>query len=369
MIKRIVSALMVVSVCAGTAYAHLLPKQTATMNILERSAFCVVAVPVSALVNVDDDGNGLVSLAEVQRHTNDIQQQFAARFHISNNGQAAVSVLSWVMPPVDDGTESDYVVMLHRANFDADPTNPQVVTDLFGTKSGEGQMTVKATHVVNGNKVSEVAILESDTRSHVFFKGTWSTFTDFVRIGVDHILGGVDHLLFLLTIIVAAAGWRYWLAVVTSFTIAHSITLVLSAVGTVRMPASIIEPGIAASIVVLALLNLRKAQDDSRTSVRARIGIVFACGLLHGFGFSSAIGNMAVDTGSRLATLAGFNVGIEIGQFVFLGSVVVLAALVRRWMPSPTRFSMRFSLPQVASAVAVTVGSVMFFERVIPLSF
>jgi hypothetical protein len=132
----------------------------------------------------------------------------------------------------------------------------------------------------------------------------------------------------------------------------------------VRLPASIIEPGIAASIVVMALLNLRQAGATTPRSSRARIALVFACGLLHGFGFSSAIGGMAVDTGSRLATLAGFNVGIEIGQFLFLSGLVLVAALGRRLVPTPARLS----LPQVASVVAAMVGTAMLIERVVPLT-
>lgn len=361
---RLLSVLLALALVADTAHAHLLPKQTATMNILGRSAFCVVSVPASALANVDDDGNGLLSLAEIQRHATEIQRQFGTRFRISSNGSSAVGALSWVMPPVDDGAESDYVVLLHRADFAEDPVHPEISTDLFGANADEGQMTVRATHDVDGSKVSEVAILAPSTPAHVFFKGRWSTFTDFVRVGTEHILGGVDHLLFLLTIIVAAAGWRYWLAVVTSFTVAHSITLALSALGTVRLPASMIEPGIAASIVLLALLNFRKAGAMSGRDTRARVAIVFACGLLHGFGFASAIGSMAVDSGSRIATLAGFNVGIELGQFLFLGSILLLAALWRRLFTLPTRIS----LPQVASVVAVMLGTAMLIDRVIPLA-
>lgn len=362
--RRFLGVPLALALFAGTAHAHLLPKQTATLNILGNAAFCVVSIPVSALTGVDDDGDGLLSLAEVQRHAPEIQRQFEARFHLSDDGEAPVRVMSWVAPPADDGAGADYVVLLHRADFAAAPTKPELTTDLFGTGSGEQQMTIRATHERDGSKVSEVAILRASAPSHLFFKGRWSTFTDFVGIGTEHILGGADHLLFLLTIIVAAAGWRYWLGVVSSFTVAHSITLALSALGTVRLSASIIEPGIAASIVVLALLNLRQSRSTGAHSSRSRIAIVFACGLLHGFGFSSAIGEMAVDTGSRLATLAGFNVGIEIGQFVFLGSLMLLVALWRRVVTVPTRFSM----PQVASATAAMLGTAMLIARVLPFS-
>jgi HupE / UreJ protein len=177
------------------------------------------------------------------------------------------------------------------------------------------------------------------------------------------VLGGADHLLFLLTILVAAAGWRYWLGVVTSFTIAHSITLAVSALGVLRLPAEVIEPGIAASIVIMAVLNLWFVYSKRSVSARARIAVVFGCGLLHGFGFASAIGAMAVDAGSRIATLAGFNLGIELGQFAFVATMLLLAGMVRRYL----RDLQEFPIAIVASILAAVLGAAMLASRVTAL--
>jgi hydrogenase/urease accessory protein HupE len=348
-------------IVTGTAKAHLLPKLKATMNIVDSAVYCVVAVPATALKGIDDDGNGLISTAEIQGHNVDIQRQFEARFHLSNNGATGVSVLSWVLSPDTDGSspENDYVVVMHRANFAEVPTHPALSTDLFGTAPGEQQFTVTATHGVKPEQVTEAAVLEPGKQTHTFFRGRWSIFADFIRVGFEHILTGPDHLLFLLTIVVAAAGWRYWLGVVTSFTIAHSITLALSALGVLRVPSRIVEPGIAASIVIMALLNLRLSRSTTTGSTWCRIGIVFACGLLHGFGFGSAIGAMAVDTGSRIATLAGFNVGIEIGQFLFVAGAMLLVAVARPFVRIPPRLA----LATTASIVAAVLGTAMLVDR------
>lgn len=341
------------------AQAHMLPKQTATMNLVDKAAFFVVSVPVSALKGVDDDRNGLLSTTEMQQHTPDIVRQFEARFHVSDESNPNSSVLNWVMPPQSDGApvDSDYVIVLHRTNFAKVPKNPVLNTDLFGSKAGESQMTITATR--NNKTVTEVAILEASAPSHIFFRGGFAIFSDFLRIGMEHILGGLDHLLFLLTIVIAAAGWRYWLGVVTSFTIAHSITLALSALNIIRIPANIIEPGIAASIVIMALLNLRSGTARDSRVKWTRIAIVFACGLLHGFGFAGAIGSMTVDTGNRLATLGGFNVGIEIGQFLFVGAVLLTIALFRRM----GRIEIATRLPRLASFAAAGLGLFLFIQR------
>ena len=344
----------------NAAEAHLLPKQNATMNIVENSAFFVVSVPASALTGVDDDASGSLSLAEVQAHDSDIQQQFVMRFQVSAKGAVGVPVMTWVLPPQTDGspTDSDYVVLMHRVDFSATPDTPRLETDLFGSRAGEGQMTVTATR----GKTSEIAILQAGGGAHTFFRGRIAIFTDFIRIGVAHVLTGADHLLFLLTIIIAASGWRYWLAVTTSFTIGHSVTLALSALGILRIPAQIVEPGIAASIVLMAWLNLRRGARSGSVGW-SRPAVVLACGLLHGFGFASAVGAIPVDASSRLATLAGFNLGIEIGQFIFLGGILLLASMLTHI----GRKQVSVAIPRLASAAAVVIGTVLLIERLAPI--
>lgn len=359
MIKSCLIAALWLLIIPCVAHAHLLPKQNATMNVVDKSAFFVVSVPVSALTGVDNDQDGALSMAEIQQHNREIQRQFEARFQVRSDGKTGDSNLTWVLSPIQDGTaaEADYVVVMHRVNFAEIPANPVLETSLFGTLAGERQMTIKATR----GDLKEVAILEATAPSHKFFRGPLATFIDFVRLGVEHIWTGTDHLLFVLTIIVAGAGWRHWAGVVTGFTVAHSITLVLSALGIFQIPASIVEPGIAASIVVMALGNLWLWKTGQIRSGWIQFAVVFGCGLLHGFGFASAIGAMAVDNASRLATLAGFNIGIEIGQFLFLGTILAAGAVLAK-----TRLSQfQTQLPLFASVVAAALGSLLFIQRVI----
>jgi hypothetical protein len=111
--------LLVLSLAATLStcsHAHLFPKQHANVKILENGASMVVAVPSSALRDVDDNGDGLLSPQEIQIHNNAIRDQFIARFRVSCDGEPATSNLTWVVPPQTDGppTDSDYVVLLHR---------------------------------------------------------------------------------------------------------------------------------------------------------------------------------------------------------------------------------------------------------------
>lgn len=344
--------------CAASAQAHLLPKQTVTINLLDKAAFCVVSVPVSALQGVDDDGDGRLSLAEWQAHREDIQTQYRTGFRVTEEGNPGASALDWVVPPeADENAQfSDYAIVLSRIDFANVPRTLTAATTLFGTRAGESKVTVKVTRAGQ----ADVAILEPDAASYTFFRGGLATFAAFLHNGVEHIIDGADHLLFLLTVVVAAVGWRYWLAVVTTFTVAHSLTLSLAALDVLRVSPTIVEPGIALSIVGVALLNLLRPVTDVSHQFRSRLGVVFACGLLHGFGFASAIGAMSIDGSTRIAALAGFNIGIEIGQCLAVGAALLVAAIVGRFVAP----AVRAAAPKAASLVALVCAVVMFLQRI-----
>lgn len=361
MIERIIVSLFILVssiITISTASAHLLPAQNATLNIEGKSAFFVVSVPVSALENVDDDGNMRLSASEISKNTIEIITQFNKKFLASVNDQRGTIALTRALPPEpeDEIAGTSYIIVMQRIDFPVIPEQLTLSTSLFGDAPGERDMTITAT---SGDK-AEVAILDKNNSIHQFFKGNLSNFLDFIKIGVEHILGGTDHLLFLLTIIVASAGWRYWLAVVTSFTIAHSITLTLSVLEIASIAPEIVEPAIAGSIVVMAALNLWRGAVVEKNTQWIQVLIVFGCGLLHGFGFASAIGETGIDENYRFVTLAGFNLGIEIGQFLFLTIVLIIIALVKRFL-SP---KIAQQIPRIASIGAAAFGIIFLIDRV-----
>ena len=168
---------------------------------------------------------------------------------------------------------------------------------------------------------------------------------EFVRDGVAHIWSGLDHLLFLLALLLPAAlvrvthGWlpraglwasaREVLKVVTAFTVAHSITLSLAFFGVVRLPAQWIEVGIAASVFAAAWNNLRPFLPG-----RAWI-MAFGFGLVHGMGFAGALGNLSLPRHARVLALASFNGGVELGQLAVVAALLPLLYLGARrgWYP------------------------------------
>jgi hydrogenase/urease accessory protein HupE len=157
--------------------------------------------------------------------------------------------------------------------------------------------------------------------------------SQYVRLGVTHILSGADHLLFLVGMMLIAVGLRSVAMAATGFTLGHSLTLALSALGKVHVPAPPTEALIALSVVLLA----REALSSTRRSLLHRYPFVIcmAFGLLHGLGFATALGEVGLPQGETLSALLAFNVGVEVGQVAFiaavLGCVFIVRHLTRNW--------------------------------------
>jgi hypothetical protein len=199
-----------------------------------------------------------------------------------------------------------------------------------------------------------------------------ATLAEFVGEGAHHVAGGIDHVLFLLALLLPAvlrrdargwapaAGLRPALAnvarVVTAFTLGHSVTLSLAVLGYARMPARLVETSIAVSVAVAAVANLRRLFGDDRWVV------ALALGLLHGFGFSSALTELGLGGGRLAPALLGFNLGVELGQLALVSIFVPVAYLARR-----TVAYRRLVLVGGSAAIAV-VAVIWSVERALGLT-
>lgn len=150
---------------------------------------------------------------------------------------------------------------------------------------------------------------------------------DYLVLGVRHILEGYDHLLFLACLLLIAGTGRRIFITITGFTLAHSITLVLSALGVVHVPVPPVEAAIALSIVFLAVEIVRG--DENGLTYRYPIAVSSSFGLLHGFGFAAVLAETGLPQIEIPAALLFFNLGVELGQILFVMGVIVLFQLVR----------------------------------------
>lgn len=180
------------------------------------------------------------------------------------------------------------------------------------------------------------------------------SFSEFFVLGIEHILTGYDHLLFLFALLIVCDSFKSIAKIVTCFTLAHSLTLALATLNIVQIPSRIIEPTIAASIVYVGLENIARHGHP-----KGRWLLTFAFGLVHGFGFASVLREMEIaKAGSVVVPLVSFNLGVETGQIAVAAIVLPLIWHLRkrpsftpRWVPA-------------CSVLVAAAGAYWFIERV-----
>jgi hypothetical protein len=175
-------------------------------------------------------------------------------------------------------------------------------------------------------------------------------FASFVLLGIEHILIGWDHLLFLLVLLLGGGGWLAIAKIVTAFTVAHSITLALAGLDVVALPSRLVEAVIALSIAYVAAENLFQRRAAARWVVS------FCLGLVHGFGFSSVLRELGLPTHGLLLSLFGFNLGVEAGQALVVALVLPALTILRttRW---------ERGVMWSSSSAILLVAAALFVER------
>ena len=188
------------------------------------------------------------------------------------------------------------------------------------------------------------------------FDVAWTYFV----LGVEHILAGVDHLLFVLALILLIQNRWTLIKTITAFTVAHSITLVGATLGYISLPQKPVEATIALSIAFVASELVKSRQGQLRMSERAPWLVAFAFGLLHGFGFAGALKEVGLPQTDVPLALLMFNVGVEAGQLIFVVCVLVVCACGRRLTSIPA------APARLAAAYAIGVAAMFWLiERLL----
>jgi hydrogenase/urease accessory protein HupE len=174
----------------------------------------------------------------------------------------------------------------------------------------------------------------------------------FLVLGIEHIIAGYDHVLFLLSLLMLGGGLRHLLKTVSAFTIAHSITLSLAVLGIVSLPGRWVESAIALSIVYVAVENFWRRE----AALGNRWLITFGFGLVHGLGFASILQEFAIPRADLAVALGSFNLGVEAGQIAIVAAASGVLRMLRRW---PAEIWLR----RLVSAGAAAAGLVWFVQR------
>jgi hydrogenase/urease accessory protein HupE len=267
------------------------------------------------------------------------------------------------------------VVTLRTGLFDGDPTPHQVLGTFRHKRALENYLLTPGASeaVIDTARLAQVGPAEATRPGQIrvvtpppgafdgeaalpAHKGVstpiGSGFGAFFLQGIRHILGGLDHVLFVIALVSVATSWRDLAKVVTSFTLAHSLTLALGALDLVRLSPRLVEPLIAASIVYVAVENVARSQP------RARIGVTFGFGLVHGFGFSGVLRDLGLAKASLLSALVGFNLGVETGQLLIVAPLAPLVWWLHRRLAAYRRVRL------VANALVALVAGWWFVQRI-----
>jgi hydrogenase/urease accessory protein HupE len=216
-------------------------------------------------------------------------------------------------------------------------------------------------NVYEQGTLRQQAILNLDRSAADYYAGTVqgarAVVRTFVPAGIEHILIGPDHVLFLIGLLLLGGSLARLTAIVTAFTIGHSVTLSLAALDMVAPPVRIVEPAIALSIIFVGADNLLVRNATAPRDIRAAVAAVF--GLVHGFGFAAVLKEFGLPAAALGWSLFSFNLGVEIGQLaIVLVAASALAAIRRRNAPLGDRLAI------AGSVVVIVAGGYWFIERV-----
>jgi hydrogenase/urease accessory protein HupE len=212
------------------------------------------------------------------------------------------------------------------------------------------------------NDVSYSFLLQPDKTTFVVPQepSSWQVVRLYTKLGVEHILIGIDHLLFVLGLLLLVKGWNVLIKTITAFTLAHSITLALSALDIVSIPQAPVEAVIALSIVFLAREYLMVLRGHGSLTARYPWIVAFSFGLLHGFGFAGVLQEIGLPQQDIPLALLTFNIGVEIGQLLFIVGVLIIYKCRKLFHIQTPQWAV-YTLPYLLGAIA----SFWLIERIL----
>ncbi|MDY6947792.1 MAG: HupE/UreJ family protein [Pseudomonadota bacterium] len=302
-----------------------------------RGEWKVPLLDLDAPLALDSDGDGKIVWPEIEQRRQDIEEYLDSQLRVLANG-------------TDPGIHFDKLV------FGEQRGEPMILSELGATADAAIEMLdidytllfeQRPKHrgllkVIWEGQGSHQAVITAPGGANVFTRSTAtaSGFSELLQSGIWHIWIGYDHVLFLLVLLIPAVFRRTETgreaapeftgpllrvtAIVSAFTVAHSITLTCAALGWVVLPSRLVESAIAASVLIAALVNLLP-----RTAGATGVWVAFGFGLLHGFGFANVLGEIDAEGTPVWRTLLGFNLGVELGQLAIVAVFLPVAYVLR----------------------------------------
>jgi hydrogenase/urease accessory protein HupE len=348
--------LVLVILATATAFAHEPGLSAAEVNLEGNKAVARLTfsrADIELIAPMDADRDGRITQSELAAARARLESLAKESFALSVDGRES--------SPASAAVSLDDSGAIH---FDLEFSPPQgsriILRSTLIDKLPRGHRQFLALRDAKGNIQAQRMLdaanisIELDMAALQITQTQPSAFWGFLALGVEHIWLGFDHLAFLFALLIAGGTLREAAKIITSFTVAHSITLALATFEALAIPASVVEPMIAASIIYVGLENIL------RRKIERRWLLTFAFGLIHGFGFASALKDLGVGTGVKaVAPLLSFNLGVEAGQIAVAALVLPLIWKLRQ----QPRFAVRY-VPACSIFVALA-GGYWLIERTV----
>ncbi|WP_051963161.1 HupE/UreJ family protein [Deinococcus misasensis] len=355
-LKRLLSLWMLVFLFTGAAFAHQITFSHVDLKLTSSGTTLQVKLPALALLHETGllpAGTTSSTLqhtpldAKVQKILSELVQ---SRLQVNASGQKVPLTVTEILPAGEDVQVTLSAPTLQgklevKADLFPEDTLHKVFMTVYKNEALLGQYALDHQNASVGFDAPEPL---------------WQVIVTFIREGIHHIFIGVDHIVFVVALLLLGGSLRAQVKIITAFTVSHSITLVLAALNILQPSGTLVESLIALSIVVVGvhdLLHLRK--PESRGKRDLRVFFAFGFGLIHGFGFASVLGALNLPEDQMAWSLGAFNVGVELGQVMVLLLLMPVLGVLHRKL---TAVVYRNALLGVATLVVVT-GGVWFVQR------
>ncbi len=357
------TALLLIVTFTMPSQAHWADLAVGEINIQTQDAVFNLTVPTGLVSLADDDRNGKLDSAEIDRHRPALQQHLGERIQLRDqqgrSGEFLVQAAAQtpgqtpartpVVPQANTQTHSTLQLKYH---FDQPLEELTLKYNLFIPDVSTAQCLVTTLHQ---GKTQSLVFTPKNSEFTLISRSIVQQVYSFVGLGFEHILTGYDHILFLVSLVVVSHCLKDLLKIVTAFTLSHSITLSLAVLNIVSLPSQWVECAIALSIVYVAAENLWQKNFNHR------FWLTFGFGLVHGLGFAGILREIQIPQSQLVTSLVSFNVGVELGQIL----IVLLLSLgfqgIKTWVKSAR---WQLNIQHLMSIGIIVTGVVWFFERI-----
>jgi hypothetical protein len=344
--------LSIVLLLAVPSQAHWADLAVAEIQIMAKDVELNLTVPTGLLTQFDDDKNQRLSLEEITKHQSDIQKILDAKIRLTADGtkpnRAIVSAGTVQKIPTNlNASPNTHSNLLLQYSWAEPVSQLQMHYELFVPGVNTARCLAQ---VRQGDRIDNLVFTPDAPNAALIDAPIAQQITGFIKLGLEHIWTGYDHILFLISLLMLGGELGYLLKVVTAFSISHSFTLFLAAFNLISLPSRWVEIAIALSIAYVASENLWRKQPQARWQ------LAFGFGLIHGMGFSSVLGELDLPRTNLLTSLASFSIGIELGQFAIVFAAYLLLSYLRK-------FPWDLTIRRLISVGVIIMSAIWFWER------